>query len=365
MQATSALRVTHDFRLLTGPNPARGGPTADGIRTDDTVEFRPRSKSTQAPTLELPLVPPPPPPPAAVPQGPLSFEEGFPGALGSGPPPLTAQAIGNSPKVIPQFEAHPGQVMIDQKALHHALQLELGGVDAARLQYVDDLSMPQGKLPSPAELKRVSNAFHDASSIPFEYITDGCYARAHLMCESLKQHGINHQKIFVFGQLGAKNDLQNVTWWYHVAPLVFVQDPQSGAVDARVVDPGLSRDPMTPQDWIKAINKGSEVQIDLTQSSQYFPRSTNGVQGNFDENLQAAADTLKNYAKALRKIRPPDFVGPVRFGPFADGHIKDGDRVVELFPNGLNVKGNPGAPEPSRRTFLERLGDAWRSFGSG
>lgn len=67
--------------------------------------------------------------------------------------------------------------------------------------------------------------------IPFQYVHDGCYARAHKMRQIItEQYGYCCEKVFSFAIDG--NDTLAVrankwggccvTWWYHVAPLVRV-----------------------------------------------------------------------------------------------------------------------------------------------
>ncbi len=326
----SSLPVIRDFRL-SGPVAASASPALP----QDQVRLG---------TRETPLEPTALPLAQSAPQtdaGPASASPvvgsspqllvDLDGQFGQTTPTLTSAPTtpaGSNPAVLTQFDPQSGnQVRIDQQAFQDTLTLDLGGPASVTLQHVDDLSELNGRLPSPAELSRLTAAFYDSSRIPFEYINDGCYARAHLMCESLRQHGINHSKVFVFGSLGAKNDVQQAKWWYHVAPMVFVQDPESGAVDARVIDPAVSREPMSVADWVQAVNRGGSVRLDLTRASQYTPRERSGVPLSFEQNLGPAQNILKNYANALTMLAP-ERQGPVRGGDLAEGQS-------ELFPQGL------------------------------
>lgn len=337
----SSLPVVRDFRL-TGPVPA----SASAAPPQDQVTLEARA-SEPGPTalpvvarvahesLAVPLAQPPTPQVLVDLDGHL----GQPALAGEGP---TFKAADSNPSVLTQFDPQSGnQVRIDQQAFQDTLTLDLGGPASVTLQHVDDLSELNGRLPSPAELSKLTAAFYDSSKIPFEYIKDGCYARAHLICESLRQHGINHSKVFVFGSLGAKNDVQDAKWWYHVAPMVFVQDPVTGAVDARVIDPGLSREPMSVADWVQAVNRGDSVRLDLTRAAQYTPRERSGVPLSFEQNLGPAQNTLMNYANALTMLAPQR-EGPVRGGNLADGQ-------AELFPEGLP------APPPDFISELTRM----------
>ncbi len=325
--ALSSLPVVRDFRLS---GPVAAGASAAALPQD---QVKLGSRSARLEPTALPLVQATAgaaPAPLAVESSPQLLVD-LDGQLGQ--PNLSSEArtatpAGSNPAVLTQFDPQSGnQVRIDQQAFQDTLALDLGGPASVTLQHVDDLSELNGRLPSPAELSKLTAAFYDSSRIPFEYIQDGCYARAHLMCESLRQQGINHSKVFVFGSLGAKNDVQQARWWYHVAPMVFVQDPDSGAVDARVLDPALSREPMSVADWVQAVNRGDSVRLDLTRASQYTPRERSGIPLSFEQNLGPAQNILKNYSNALTMLAP-ERQGPVRGGNLAEGQS-------DLFPQGL------------------------------
>lgn len=329
MNEVGSLHLTplRDFRMKA---PVPAFPSEAELSIQDQFHFTPLA-NVPAPVTEhlLESLAPSPPLPPAPPVPKTLVDLGDPQLnFDFGPEPVGTRPMDTrAPAVLTQFDPQSGnQTRIDQEAFQSSLQLDLGGPQAARLQNVDNLSEPNGRLPGPAELSKLSQAFYDQSQIPFEYIKDGCYARAHLMCESLRQHGINHSKVWVFGQLGAKNEHQDTKWWYHVAPMVFVQDPETGAVDARVVDPGLSREPIPVQDWVKACNRGGEVRIDLTDPAQYVPREGKGVQKDFAENLPYAQRVLLNYSAELERIAP-DRIGPERGADMASSS--------QLFPEGL------------------------------
>src|SRR5262249_38994697 len=85
--------------------------------------------------------------------------------------------------------------------------------------------------------------------IPFPYVRDGCYARAHQMYRIITtRYGYCCDKVFSFANQG--NDKLAVkatkwggccvTWWYHVAPLLRVRTQIRGlqALEtAYVIDP--------------------------------------------------------------------------------------------------------------------------------
>jgi Glutaminase len=103
--------------------------------------------------------------------------------------------------------------------------------------------------------------------IPFQYVRDGCYARAHKMRQVIEdQYGYCSEKVFSFA-LG-NDDLAVrankwggccVTWWYHVAPLVRVRVriklPPFINLDfqlAMVIDPSMFDKPVLLSTWLTA-----------------------------------------------------------------------------------------------------------------
>ena len=105
--------------------------------------------------------------------------------------------------------------------------------------------------------------------IPFQYVRDGCYARAHQMRRIiLKKWGYCVEKVFSFGNVG--NDTLAVqankwggccvTWWYHVVPLLRVQvllKLPGGTATAKlniamVLDPGMFDKPVKLSTWLAA-----------------------------------------------------------------------------------------------------------------
>jgi hypothetical protein len=128
--------------------------------------------------------------------------------------------------------------------------------------------------------------------IPFRYIPDGCYARAHIMAKLLGDHGINNSKLFVVGDLSARNtDYPNgVQWCFHVAPLVVASD--AGGNTLRIVDPALQPTSLTPWDWIRAVDPSNNV-VELHSRSRiaYLPF---GHDLSFEQNLPAARAMLKD-----------------------------------------------------------------------
>jgi hypothetical protein len=101
--------------------------------------------------------------------------------------------------------------------------------------------------------------FNVSPCIPFQYVRDGCYARAHKMrwIITTKYHYCC-EKIFSFAVYG--NDTLAVRankwggccvyWWYHVAPLVRMR--LGPWVVLLVIDPGMFDKPVLLSTWLAA-----------------------------------------------------------------------------------------------------------------
>ena len=86
------------------------------------------------------------------------------------------------------------------------------------------------------------------------YPDDGCFARAEMAANYLKERGfVIPKKLFVFGDLKAKttNSAQGyVEWWYHVAAAYRVGN------QGYVIDPALNpQAPMSIEAWDIAVNQ--------------------------------------------------------------------------------------------------------------
>jgi hypothetical protein len=105
--------------------------------------------------------------------------------------------------------------------------------------------------------------------IPFQYVIDGCYARAHQMRRIITtRYRYCCEKVFSFAEpyphtLAVRASKWGgccVFWWYHVAPLVRVRIklrlpglPKSfSLVLAMVIDPGMFDKPVLLSTWLSA-----------------------------------------------------------------------------------------------------------------
>ena len=103
------------------------------------------------------------------------------------------------------------------------------------------------------------------------YPDDGCFARAALAILNLGSWSYPvPKKVFVFGDLKVKTKNSpdgEVTWWYHVAPLVEV------AGEKYVLDPAIHPDgPMTLAAWIATMSgQPDDLEVAVCGSGAYTP----------------------------------------------------------------------------------------------
>lgn len=91
--------------------------------------------------------------------------------------------------------------------------------------------------------------------IPFQYVVDGCYARAHKMRQIMnEEYNYEPQKVFSYegpsGSLAVDAGDCCVYWWYHVAPLVTVKTATGTA--QYVIDPSMFDEPVSIATWTAA-----------------------------------------------------------------------------------------------------------------
>ncbi len=149
--------------------------------------------------------------------------------------------------------------------------------------------------------------------IPFQYVRDGCYARAHKMrWILLSKYGYCCQKIFSFAnkgndKLAVKADKWGgccVTWWYHVAPLIYVNFPipvVGNMPFAMVIDPGMFNGPVLMSAWLAAQQTtacyaGAHVSsYSLQPDTAYAPANYAGTAFTTDPNYTQTNATLTAY----------------------------------------------------------------------
>jgi Glutaminase len=152
--------------------------------------------------------------------------------------------------------------------------------------------------------------------IPFQYVRDGCYARAHKMRQIIEdQYGYCCEKVFSFANqnddtLAVKANKWGgccVTWWYHVAPLVRVRIRlRLGPFDlqfvlAMVIDPGMFDKPVLLSTWLMAQEDTSCAasanlsMYSIQAGSAYWPTNYAGTTYATDPTYALTHSTLTGY----------------------------------------------------------------------
>ena len=212
------------------------------------------------------------------------------------PPPVWSEPISNQD--------------VDQSSFQQQLIEDLGP-QFARMQFTQDASKLNGMVPTQSQLQAEFNRLKADPSIPFEYIYDGCYARAHIMCETMGKDNVNNAKMFVMvqnpygsGKLTAENKYMKARWWYHVAPMVYAVDEKTKKPEPFIMDPSMADRPLRPQEWIGAMwDEKTPIKVDITRNPQYGPLESGGANKTFEESLPHARETCAEYSAELEKIK--------------------------------------------------------------
>jgi len=138
--------------------------------------------------------------------------------------------------------------------------------------------------------------------ISFQYVIDGCYARAHKMSWIImNKYHYSVQKLFSYGNLSVRANKWGgccVRWWYHVAPLVTVNTPQGPK--AYIMDPGMFDGPVPMTTWLQAQNnKGcftaaSVTSYEVEPVTAYWPNGGGGYDRDTDYSMTNG--TLSSYS---------------------------------------------------------------------
>jgi hypothetical protein len=152
--------------------------------------------------------------------------------------------------------------------------------------------------------------------IPFQYVRDGCYARAHKMRQIIENnYSYCCEKVFSFANqnydelavVASKWGGCCVTWWYHVAPLVRVRIKlQLGSFNlqlvlALVIDPGMFDKPVLLSTWLNAqqnsaCSANAHVSMySIQPGSAYSPANFQGTSFTTDPTYTATDATLVAY----------------------------------------------------------------------
>ncbi len=211
-----------------------------------------------------------------------------------------------------------------------AMRIDIARIDTARFNIVDEyLKWPVFKLctkvvPNYATAKQIfdycaAQSCHIVGPhqvtpcIPFQYVIDGCYARAHKMRWIIEQHfGYCSEKVFSFANVGNhKLAVQAnkwggccVEWWFHVTPVIRVKRTfgKITRTMAYVIDPGMFNEPVLLSTWLAAqenlaCNANGHVDFySIQPSSAYLPTYPTGAPFTTDPNYIQTNNTLTGYA---------------------------------------------------------------------
>jgi hypothetical protein len=150
--------------------------------------------------------------------------------------------------------------------------------------------------------------FNVSPCIPFQYVRDGCYARAHKMRWIITtKYRYCCEKVFSFAVYN--NDTLAVQankwggccvyWWYHVAPLVRVRLGRWGAL-LLVIDPGMFDKPVLLTTWLAAqenkhCSPNAHVSLYSIQPGSAYAPSGGWTAFSTDPNYTATDATLIAY----------------------------------------------------------------------
>lgn len=152
--------------------------------------------------------------------------------------------------------------------------------------------------------------------IPFQYVRDGCYARAHKMRWIItEKYGYCCEKVFSFANqnfdtLAVQANKWGgccVFWWYHVAPLIRVKVTlgKLSVVLALVIDPGMFDKPVLLSSWLyaqenAACSADANVSMySIQPGSAYAPANYQGTAFSTDPNYVQTDATLIAYQNLI------------------------------------------------------------------
>ncbi len=141
--------------------------------------------------------------------------------------------------------------------------------------------------------------------IPFGFPQDGCFARAHEMSYLLEKQGIITGKVMATGVFRIQSDKTEkgaVTWGFHVAPVIVVDDGTGRSV--WVIDPSLFTEPVPLESWLAILTshpKASLKNAYLTTRYVYHPsRKNKGIRTWDPEDREAAKKLMREHRLKIK-----------------------------------------------------------------
>jgi hypothetical protein len=236
-------------------------------------------------------------------------------------PAMPRRASGAAKPAQPQARDRSGRKSSDEvNNFEDQVQHDMGrNVEVVNRGEIDSLN---GDVPSLKELNTFFEKAKKDPTLPWGYLEDGCYSRAHETCRQLMDKGYNCSKLFAYmddndfsdpsKRLHGANQYSKGEWQYHVAPLVFARDERTGAVDGYLVDPSTHPEgPVKASQWLKGMwNGNSHLYLDVAQPDVVHARPPGSTSGpevfsrqKFDEFMPEAAAANRDFADVLEFIK--------------------------------------------------------------
>ena len=146
------------------------------------------------------------------------------------------------------------------------------------------------------------------SCTPFAYVTDGCTARAHHMCEQLLLEGVTPGKVWLETWKSTQPQLCPespnspcciVDWSFHVAPILLVRTPIGN--EWRVIDPALfDEEERVPnlREW-RARQRDGRARFFFTEATVYHKELFFDRPDFVDPDFRCSPKTLRTYRALL------------------------------------------------------------------
>jgi len=117
---------------------------------------------------------------------------------------------------------------------------------------------PKSNAISENQLDEVFKFAMDQKDIPYDYVLEGCYARAHVLCDRIENElEIDTEKIWAYGKVAPPNR-KDKPWNFHVATKVNVE--KNGKILSYVIDPSVSKKPLQESEWLDLIKVNKTTQ---------------------------------------------------------------------------------------------------------
>ena len=145
-------------------------------------------------------------------------------------------------------------------------------------------------------------------AIPFEYLQDGAYARAHTMVRNLEKAGIIAGKAWIEGKpplCAFSEEFGEIKLDYHVAPMILVGSQLANTI--QVLDPSLSLKPLSLTAWKALLTRRTQAKVTetyFTPRFHYGPYEKAEAKTGYDEeSIEDAIDSNDKFWQMLAFIR--------------------------------------------------------------